>query len=128
MASALTGEPLSLWEKADRFAGNLSVLGAVLYSVITGAFRGKSGAKHFNQHVIHAAIRRAVRRLSSRQLQFVYILVISGFDEQLIANQYVLQIPERLGHSRIRDLRETAQHYTGNRRPQPRCIRSLDWQ
>lgn len=71
MSSSLTGEPLSVWEKTDRIAGNLSVLGTVLYSVITGVFRGKSGAKTLNNHVAHAAVRKAVTRLSIRQLQFV---------------------------------------------------------
>ncbi|OJJ62766.1 hypothetical protein ASPSYDRAFT_142852 [Aspergillus sydowii CBS 593.65] len=94
MASALTGEPLSLWEKADLFAGNLSVLGAVLYSVITGAFRGKSGAKHFNQHVTHTAIRRAVRRLSSRQLQSQNASAIQGYE--IYAKQHNIT-PEIVG-------------------------------
>ncbi|KAL4977366.1 Alpha/Beta hydrolase protein [Aspergillus desertorum] len=69
MVSSLTGAPLSLWEKADLFVGNMSVLGTALFSVITGVFRGKSGAKTFNQHVAHAAVRKAVMRLSVRQLQ-----------------------------------------------------------
>ncbi|KAL4958756.1 putative 6-hexanolactone hydrolase [Aspergillus stella-maris] len=69
MTTGLSGEPLSVWEKADRLAGNLSTFGTVLYSVITGAFRGKSGAKDFSTHVAHAVVRKAVTRLSIRQLQ-----------------------------------------------------------
>ncbi|KAL3479762.1 Alpha/Beta hydrolase protein [Aspergillus californicus] len=69
MASSLSGDPLSFWEKVDRTAGNLSVLGAVLYSVITGLFRGKSGTKYFSHHIAHAAVRKAVQRMSTRQLQ-----------------------------------------------------------
>ncbi|KAL4869786.1 hypothetical protein BDV12DRAFT_184926 [Aspergillus spectabilis] len=79
MASSLTDEPLSFWEKADRFAGNVSILGAVLYSVITGVFRGKSGAKQFSHHVSHAAVRKAVQRLSSRQLQSQYPSTVQGY-------------------------------------------------
>ncbi|KAL4915929.1 Alpha/Beta hydrolase protein [Aspergillus aurantiobrunneus] len=80
MASALSGEPLSLWEKADRLAGNLSVFGVVLYSVVSGAFRGKSGAQYFSQHVAHAAVRKAVRRLSLRQLQSQNLSTIQGYE------------------------------------------------
>ncbi|RDW89867.1 putative 6-hexanolactone hydrolase [Aspergillus mulundensis] len=69
MASSLSGPPLSFWEKADLFAGNLSLLGTVLYNVITGVFRGKNGAKTFNMHLSHAITRKAVTRLSVRQLQ-----------------------------------------------------------
>ncbi|KAL4786367.1 Alpha/Beta hydrolase protein [Aspergillus varians] len=80
MASALSGEPLSFWEKADRFVGNLSVYGAALYSIISGAFRGKSGAKYFSHHIAHAAVRKAVRRLSSRQLQSQNPSTIQGYE------------------------------------------------
>ncbi|KAL4940680.1 hypothetical protein BDV06DRAFT_17110 [Aspergillus oleicola] len=80
MASSLSGEPLSIWERADRLAGNLSVFGTVLYSVITGAFRGKSGAKDFGTHVAHAAVRKAVTRLSIRQLQSLSPSTTSGYE------------------------------------------------
>ncbi|KAI9369204.1 Alpha/Beta hydrolase protein [Aspergillus egyptiacus] len=80
MTSSLSGQPLSFWEKADLFAGNLSVLGAALYSVITGAFRGKSGAKYFVHHVSHAAVRRAVRRLSPRQLQYQSVSGLQAYE------------------------------------------------
>ncbi|KAL4743318.1 Alpha/Beta hydrolase protein [Aspergillus similis] len=80
MASSLSDAPLSFWEKADLFAGNLSVFGTVLYSVITGVFRGKSGAKTFNQHVAHAAVRKAVMRLSVRQLQSQNATTVQGYE------------------------------------------------
>ncbi|KAL2821242.1 Alpha/Beta hydrolase protein [Aspergillus cavernicola] len=86
MASSLSGEPLSFWEKADRFAGNLSVLGSVLYSVITGVFRGKTGAKYFSHHVAHAAVRKAVRRLSPRQLQSQNPSTIKGYEAYMKAH------------------------------------------
>ncbi|KAL4806683.1 Alpha/Beta hydrolase protein [Aspergillus unguis] len=79
MSSSLGGEPLSFWEKADRVAGNLSVLGTVLYSVITGVFRGQSGAKAFNHHVAHAAVRKAVTRLSVRQLQDQNVTTVQSY-------------------------------------------------
>ncbi|KAL2855843.1 Alpha/Beta hydrolase protein [Aspergillus pseudoustus] len=78
--SSLSGKPLSFWEKADRFAGNISIIGAVLYSVVSGVFRGNSGTQTYNLHVAHAAVRKAVRRLSSRQLQSQYPSTIDGYD------------------------------------------------
>ncbi|KAL4995093.1 Alpha/Beta hydrolase protein [Aspergillus recurvatus] len=86
MASSLSGAPLSFWEKADLFAGNLSVLGTVLYSVITGVFRGKSGAKTFKQHVAHAAVRKAVVRLSVRQLQSQNATTVHGYETYMKQN------------------------------------------
>ncbi|KAL4879397.1 Alpha/Beta hydrolase protein [Aspergillus karnatakaensis] len=80
MTSGLSGEPLSLWEKADLFSGNLSILGAALYSAITGIFRGKSGTKQFGLHISHAVVRRAVRRLSSRQLQSQNLSTLHGYE------------------------------------------------
>ncbi|KAL2869296.1 putative 6-hexanolactone hydrolase [Aspergillus lucknowensis] len=78
--SSLSGEPLSFWEKADRAAGNLSVFGTVLYSIITGAFRGRSGTKQYNLHITHAAVRKAVSRLSARQLQSQNPSTIQGYE------------------------------------------------
>ncbi|KAL2795070.1 Alpha/Beta hydrolase protein [Aspergillus keveii] len=78
--SSLSGEPLSFWEKADRVAGNISIFGAVLYSVISGVFRGKSGAQTYNLHIAHAAVRKAVRRLSTRQLQSQNPATIQGYE------------------------------------------------
>ncbi|KAL5333260.1 Alpha/Beta hydrolase protein [Aspergillus crustosus] len=89
MASSLTGEPLSFWEKAGLFAGHASILGAVLYSVITGVFRGKSGAKQFNLHVSHAAVRKAVQRLSSRQLQSQNLSTLAGYEAYAKQNNII---------------------------------------
>lgn len=86
MASSLSDAPLSFWEKADLFAGNLSVLGTVLYSVITGVFRGKNGAKTFNHHVAHAAVRKAITRLSVRQLQWVYLVLMLALLAQILSS------------------------------------------
>ncbi|KAL4934124.1 putative 6-hexanolactone hydrolase [Aspergillus undulatus] len=80
MPSSLSGEPLSLWERADRVAGNLSVFGTVLYSVITGAFRCKSGPKQFSTHIAHSAIRKAVTRLSVRQLQSQNVPTVQAYE------------------------------------------------
>ncbi|KAL4986387.1 Alpha/Beta hydrolase protein [Aspergillus falconensis] len=92
MASSLSGTPLSFWEKADLFAGNLSVLGTVLYSAITGVFRGKSGAKTFNQHVAHAAVRKAVVRLSVRQLQSQNATTVHGYETYMKQKNLVPEI------------------------------------
>ena len=62
---------LSAWEKLDLIPGYLSIIGTVLYSAVTGAFRGKSGARLYSVHVFHAAVRKMCVRLTSRQTQFV---------------------------------------------------------
>lgn len=61
--------PLSFWERADLYPGQLSAMGAALYSAFTGVFRGSSGSREYKLHVANAAIRKLVTRLSSRQLQ-----------------------------------------------------------
>ncbi|GES59241.1 alpha/beta hydrolase fold protein [Aspergillus terreus] len=61
--------PLSFWERADLYPGQLSVMGAALYSAFTGVFRGSSGSREYKLHVANAAVRKLVTRLSSRQLQ-----------------------------------------------------------
>ncbi|KAI9036344.1 putative 6-hexanolactone hydrolase [Aspergillus affinis] len=77
---ALDRTSLSLWERADLLAAQLSAVGAALYSAITGAFRGKSGASSYMLHVGNAMIRSLVGRLSSRQLQYVYPSTKSAYE------------------------------------------------
>ncbi|KIW16472.1 hypothetical protein PV08_06526 [Exophiala spinifera] len=62
---------LSLLEKLDLFPGVLSVLGTAFYTAATGPFRGESGAYTYGQHLSAAIIRKLVKRLSTRQLQYI---------------------------------------------------------
>lgn len=62
---------LSFWEKLDLVPGYLSILGTVLYSALTGMFRGKTGARTYSMHVVHAAVRKTCVRLTPRQTQCV---------------------------------------------------------
>ncbi|KAF7597578.1 hypothetical protein BBP40_000056 [Aspergillus hancockii] len=62
-------EPLSLWEKADLITGQLVTLGTVLYTAVTGIFRGESGAKGYGLHIGNAMFRKLILRLNARQLQ-----------------------------------------------------------
>lgn len=71
MATPSDQPDLSVWEKLDMFSGLLSVLSTVLYTSVTGVFRGKRGAKMYSMHVFHAAVRKMVSRLSARQAQYV---------------------------------------------------------
>lgn len=63
---------LSIWERLDLLPGSLSIIGTVLYSAATGLFRGKTGARTYNMHIIHAAVRKMCVRLTPRQAQCVY--------------------------------------------------------
>lgn len=71
LVMTISSPPLSLWEKLDLFAAQLSAAGAVLYSAVTGVFRGKSGAATYKLHLGNTLIRSLVGRLSARQLQYV---------------------------------------------------------
>ncbi|KAL4895879.1 alpha/beta hydrolase fold protein [Aspergillus ambiguus] len=62
-------QPLSFWERADLYPGQLAVMGAVLYNAVAGVFRGNSGNKEYKLHVANAMVRKTVTRLSPRQLQ-----------------------------------------------------------
>ncbi|KAB8237401.1 hypothetical protein ETB97_001384 [Aspergillus alliaceus] len=64
-------QSLSLWEKVDLIPGQLAVLGSVLYTAVTGIFRGESGAKEYALHIGNAAIRKMLDRFSVAQLQYL---------------------------------------------------------
>lgn len=64
---------LSFWEKLDLVPGSLSILGTLLYSAVAGVFRGKTGARTYNMHIIHAAVRKMCVRLTPRQAQCVVV-------------------------------------------------------
>lgn len=66
-----TQPELSFWEKLDLIPGFISIISSVLYTATTGVFRGKSGAKQYNVHVVHSAVRKMVDRFSLRQAQYV---------------------------------------------------------
>lgn len=65
-------QELSFWEKLDLVPGYLSILGTALYSALTGGFRGKTGARTYSMHVVHAAVRKMCVRLTARQAQYVF--------------------------------------------------------
>ncbi|KAK1146499.1 hypothetical protein N8T08_002928 [Aspergillus melleus] len=69
---AMDRTSLSLWERAVVLAAQLSAAGTALYSAITGAFRGESGASSYKLHVGNAMVRSLVGRLNSKQLQYVF--------------------------------------------------------
>lgn len=73
MTSNPNNPDLSIWEKLDLVPGYLSVISTLLYGAMTGAFRGKTGAKSYNMHVVHTAVRKMVTRLSPRQAQCVHL-------------------------------------------------------
>lgn len=71
MASAGRVPELTLREKLDLVPAHLSVIAAGIYAAITGAFRGKAGAKTYGKHVMYAIIRRGFVRVTPRQSQYV---------------------------------------------------------
>lgn len=68
----ISSPSLSLWERLDLFAAQLSAAGTVLYSAVTGVFRGNSGAATYKLHLGNTLVRSLVGRLSARQLQYDY--------------------------------------------------------
>jgi hypothetical protein len=62
---------LGFWEKADIPFLHLSVFASMVYSAITGVFRGKASPKRYDHHVLSGLIRKLVDRRSDRQTQYV---------------------------------------------------------
>ncbi|KAJ5188329.1 Alpha/beta hydrolase fold-3 [Penicillium cf. griseofulvum] len=62
---------LGFWEKADIPFLHLSVFASMVYSAITGVFRGKSSPKRYDHHVLSGLIRKLVDRRSDRQTQYL---------------------------------------------------------
>ncbi|RJE19234.1 hypothetical protein PHISCL_08422 [Aspergillus sclerotialis] len=81
-----TQPELSFWEKLDLIPGYLSIISTLLYTSATGVFRGKSGAKQYNVHVFHSAVRRMCDRLSLRQAQYIAPPSSAAYEEYMKEN------------------------------------------
>lgn len=75
---------LTFWERADLLPATMSMLGAFIYNVITGAFRGKGGAKTYKMHVAHAALRATVDRLSPRQMSAMNVATAKTYEQYML--------------------------------------------
>lgn len=72
MATSKSDTPeLGFWEKVDLPFAQLSIFASVLYAAITGVFRGKDSPKKYSHHIMTAAVRKAITRLTDRQNQYV---------------------------------------------------------
>ncbi|PLB35031.1 putative 6-hexanolactone hydrolase [Aspergillus candidus] len=80
MASPPTPQPLSFLEKVDLLAGQLSIVGSALWTVVTGVFRGNSYPKEYKLHVLHSIVRKLVSRLSGRQMQALTPSTSRGYE------------------------------------------------
>ena len=60
--------PITFWERLDLVPAGLSIFGAVLYSALTGLFRGKNGARTYRLHLFRNVIHKMIMRLSLRQV------------------------------------------------------------
>lgn len=67
---------LSLLEKLDLVPAFVSILGTAFYAATIGIFRGKSGAKYYAKHILHAFVRKLLSRLSNRQVKYVCIFFL----------------------------------------------------
>ncbi|KIV81057.1 hypothetical protein PV11_08509 [Exophiala sideris] len=64
-------EQISLLEKCAIVPALLATLCTVAYAAVTAPFRGETGTRTFREHVTYTALRTAVQRLTTRQLQFI---------------------------------------------------------
>ncbi|KAJ5618959.1 hypothetical protein N7510_002943 [Penicillium lagena] len=62
---------LTLWEKVDLPFARFAILASTLYAALTGVFRDKSYPTKFSHHIIAAAVRKLVNRVSDRQNQYL---------------------------------------------------------
>lgn len=65
---------LSAWEKLDLFPALASIWWTVFYALLTGLWRSEKQAKSLFLHVGYAVMRRLTKRLSPKQLQYVYLV------------------------------------------------------
>lgn len=79
---------LSIWEKLDFLPAGLSLLATILYNAISGAFRGKGGARTYKLHLARAVIQKLVMRLSFRQSQYVFLLYRMDYYVNVVKKKY----------------------------------------
>lgn len=65
---------LTFPEKLDLIPVLFSLIGTIMYSAVTGPFRGETGARHYKSHITHSLARQATTRTSQRQIQYASIL------------------------------------------------------
>ena len=73
MAANRVLPPISIWEKLDIIPAGFSIIIVIVYHLLTGLFRSKSGARTFRLHVLRGIVQQALTRLSSRQIQYAYL-------------------------------------------------------
>ncbi|KAI1638667.1 alpha/beta hydrolase fold protein [Biscogniauxia mediterranea] len=61
---------ISLAEKLDLIPANISLVGTVLYALVTGFLRGPSGARTYRQHVMTLMAKKLLTRFNSLQIQY----------------------------------------------------------
>ena len=61
---------VSLLEKLDLIPAVCQVLAFAIYTIITGPFRGSTGASAYGQHILRTTFRILFKRLTVAQLQY----------------------------------------------------------